>query len=103
MRWNSTAVLVGNPNRTQGADGSWVEGEPERTEVFCNRRSAGTQDTSTPDVGLAERAEIEVRISDYSDQPRVELDGKLFDVKDVYVVASGEFARITLDRGIANV
>lgn len=50
-----------------------------------------------------ERAEIDVRSVDYTGQPRVELDGKLFDVKDVYVVASGEFARITLDRGIANV
>ena len=103
MRWNTVATLVGNPNRVQSPDGSWSEGEPERTQVFCNRRSAGSQDTSTPDVGLMERAEIDVRSVDYTGQPRVELDGKLFDVKDVYVVASGEFARITLDRGIANV
>ena len=103
MLWNKTAYLLGNDNKVQMPDGSWKPGEPVRTKVYCNRRSAGAQDTSTPDTGLMERAEIELRASAYSDQPRVELDGKVFDVKDVYVVASGEFVRLTLDRGISNV
>ena len=103
MLWNKTAYLLGNDNKAQMPDGSWKPGEPVRTKVYCNRRSAGAQDTSTPDTGLMERAEIEFRASAYSDQPRVELDGKVFDVKDVYVVASGEFVRLTLDRGISTV
>ena len=79
MLWNKTAYLLGNDNKAQMPDGSWKPGEPVRTKVYCNRRSAGAQDTSTPDTGLMERAEIEFRASAYSDQPRVELDGKVFE------------------------
>lgn len=103
MFWNKTCYLLGNGNATQLEDGSWSVGEPIRTKVYCNWRSAGAQDTSTPDVGLMERGEVEFRANAYKGENRVEIDGKVYDVKDLYVVASGEFVRLTLDRGISNV
>lgn len=101
MRWNSCATLLGNPEKVQNPDGTWTDGEETRTEVFCNRYRAGLDESSNPDTGLMEIAEIQIRACDYSDQPKVELGGKEYQV--TYVNDSGEFARLTLRRMISNV
>lgn len=100
MRWNSVAVLVANTNRYQDETGAYHEGEPVRTQVFCNRYNRGFTDTLAPDMGLTEVAEIQVRAGEYSGEPRVELDGNVYEVEEV--TSSGDFARIRLRRVIGS-
>ena len=100
MRWNAYAVLIADPEPVQNPDGSWSDGEVVRTGVFCNRFSRGLDETSDPDVGLMERGQIQLRSIEYSDQPRVEVDGKEFDVTDV--TDSGEFTRLLIERRIGS-
>jgi len=100
MRWNSDAYLIGSPEPVQRPDGSWDQGEPERTHVFCNRFSRGFDTTSDPDVGLMDRGEIQVRSIEYRDQQRVEVDGTEYFVTDV--TDSGEFTRLRIERKIGS-
>lgn len=100
MRWNETVTFLGNAERYQDAAGVWHGGEPDRSEVFCNRYNRGFDESTDPDVGLREVAEVQVRKEDYSDQPRAELGGREYDVAGVS--GSGEFLRVLLERRISN-
>lgn len=101
MRWNETVVLLGNPERHQDDAGIWHEGEPKRTEVFCNRYNRGFDETNDPDVGLRQVAEVQVRRESYADQQRALLGGVEYDVTGVS--GGGEFLRLLLERRISNV
>ena len=100
MFWNEMVTFLGNPERYQDAAGVWHEGEPEKSEVYCNRYNRGLDESTDPDVGLREVAEVQVHKDDYSDQPRAELGGREYDVTGVS--GSGEFVRVLLERRISN-
>lgn len=99
-RWNDTITLVSLPESYQDSMGAWHEGEPEEREVFCNQFSAGLSDTSTPDRGLTDVAEVQLRNEDYDDQTKAVYHGSEYAVTSV--TRSATFCRIRLERGIAN-
>lgn len=101
MRWNCTVELVCDPEPVQRPDGTWGTGPEVRTEVFCNRWATALDTTSSPDRGLIESAEVQMRFTDYAGQQRAVLDGLEYQV--VGVSRDGEAVRVRLERTIANV
>lgn len=100
-RWNDTCELISSPERHQDAEGNWVQGPQEATEVFCNRYSVGGSTwASVVDAGLRADAEVQVRSADYAGQDEVRYRGVEYDVTRVQ--DSGEFTRLTLGRRLSN-
>lgn len=99
-RWNDTVTLVSLPDAYQDSMGAWHEGEPEETEVFCNQYSAGLSDTTDPDRGLTDVAEVQLRNEDYADQTKAVYHGREYSVASV--TRSATFCRIRLERGVAD-
>lgn len=99
-RWNDTITLVSLPESYQDSMGAWHEGEPVKEEVFCNQFSAGLTDTTTPDRGLTDVAEVQLRNEDYGDQAKAVYHGVEYSVASV--TRSATFCRIRLERGIGD-
>lgn len=100
-RWNDTVTLVSLPGSYQDSMGAWHDGEPVKSEVYCNQFSAGLSDSSNPDTGLVDVAEVQVRNEDYDDQPKAVYHGLEYQVSSV--TRSGTFCRVRLERRLANV
>lgn len=100
-RWNDTCLLLSHPERTQDAEGNWVQGEQFRKPVFCNRYTMGSATwASAVDAGLRADAELQLRSVDYEGEDEVIYHGREYDV--TRVSDSGEFCRLTLGRRLSN-
>lgn len=101
MRWNDTAVLLGQPVLSQDAAGNVTELEPERADVFCNAYSMGASAwAASVDIGLMADAVIQLRSCDYGGQQQVEYRGERYDVERV--TCAGEFTKLQLGKRVSN-
>lgn len=105
MRWTDTITLVSR-EPYQDSVGTWHEGEPTVTVVFCNRRTLGLKRRSEAvDVGMRADAEVEVRTCDYAGQTEAAYalaPGGGSETFDVEPTVSGDFTYLTLSRRLAD-
>lgn len=95
--YNGVLTLLSYPDRHKDGEGVWHDGEPQRSEVFCNRHSVGaTTLAAYSQSGLRADAQVVVRTVDYGGQTEAEFDGAQYDVAGTS--CKGDFTTLTLQR-----
>lgn len=99
--YNDVITLVSPAGSHQDAAGRWHYGEPQKTEVFCNRFSLSlAQNAAALDMGLRDTIQFQVRTVDYSGQDRAIYEGTEYEVS--YVSVHGDKTTITVGHKIGD-
>lgn len=100
MRWNDVVTLLSSKPEKDSM-GNVVEGEVTRRDVFCNRRTVGSESWSTSiDLGLRADAQVQVRSIEYQGEDECVFHGVEYDIERV--TDSGEFTILQLGRKASN-